>query len=75
MAAMKPEIANVIESYQAAFLAANGHPISIEYERGWFRIRSGGSYIGTRHRRKEVEGFTATLLSRSKLRHGQGSQS
>lgn len=62
---MNPEIEQTISAYKAAFRTANNCEVGdVEYRNGWFRIRNHGAAYGTRHRRREIERFTQTLLSR-----------
>jgi len=53
---------DVMADYRAAYLAANGRSISVAYNRGWFVLDTGP--YQTRHRRQQVEGFTAELRRR-----------
>ena len=54
----------IIHRYRTAFREANGCDVECVYERGWFRIRHFNSVFGTRHRRKDIEDFTARLRAR-----------
>ena len=57
-----------IVEYREAYEAANGTPApSIKaLGRGWYEMR-GPSRFGTKYRRKQIEGMTATLRSRIRL--------
>lgn len=49
-----------------ALAAANAHEApEVTYRHGWFAIRNSGAWLGTKHRRKEIEAFRDRLLLRA----------